>query len=95
MLYLRKPMVRIRKALKEDMVAVHALIRELAIYEREPNAVLISPEDLMQHGFSEQRFECFIAVDLKFGIIGMAFIETAVKSSKSKEKWVKFPSIPK
>ena len=72
MLYLRKPMVRIRKALKEDMVAVHALIRELAIYEREPNAVLISPEDLMQHGFSEQRFECFVAVDLKFGIIGMA-----------------------
>ena len=29
------------------------------------------------------------------GIIGMAFIETVVKSSKAKEKWVKFPSIPK
>ena len=38
-------MVRIRKAVKEDMVAVHALITELAIYEREPNAVIISPED--------------------------------------------------
>ena len=33
--------------------------------------------------------------DIRDGTIGMAFIETAVKSSKSKEKWVKFPSIPK
>lgn len=33
--------------------------------------------------------------DIRDGIIGMAFIETAVKSSKSKEKWIKFPAIPK
>jgi predicted dehydrogenase len=33
--------------------------------------------------------------DIRDGIIGMAFIETVVKSSNSKQKWVKFPSIPK
>jgi len=33
--------------------------------------------------------------DIRDGIIGVAFIETVVKSSKSKEKWVKFPAIPK
>ncbi len=33
--------------------------------------------------------------DIRDGIIGMAFIETVVKSSTSKEKWVKFPAIPK
>ncbi|MGB0355237.1 MAG: Gfo/Idh/MocA family protein [Opitutales bacterium] len=33
--------------------------------------------------------------DIRDGIIGMAFIETVVKSSKSKEKWVKFPTLPK
>jgi predicted dehydrogenase len=33
--------------------------------------------------------------DIRDGIIGMAFIETVVKSAKAKEKWVKFPSIPK
>ncbi len=33
--------------------------------------------------------------DIRDGIIGMAFIETVVKSSKSKQKWVKFPSIPR
>ncbi|MBT8400200.1 MAG: Gfo/Idh/MocA family oxidoreductase [Rhodothermia bacterium] len=27
------------------------------------------------------------------GVAGMAFIETAVKSSKSKEKWIKFPGL--
>ena len=31
--------------------------------------------------------------DIRDGIIGMAFIETVVKSSKSKEKWIKFPKI--
>ena len=33
--------------------------------------------------------------DIRDGIIGMAFIETVVKSSKSKEKWIKFPALPK
>ena len=33
--------------------------------------------------------------NIRDGIIGMAFIETVVKSSKSKQKWVSFPSIPK
>ena len=33
--------------------------------------------------------------DIRDGIIGMAFIETVVKSSKAKDKWIKFPSIPK
>ncbi|NNE45123.1 MAG: gfo/Idh/MocA family oxidoreductase, partial [Rhodothermales bacterium] len=27
------------------------------------------------------------------GVAGMAFIETAVKSSKSNEKWIKFPEL--
>lgn len=72
MQYLRKHMATIRKARKEDMNAVHALITELAIYEREPDAVIISPKNLKQHGFSEQRFECLVAEDLKLGIIGMA-----------------------
>ena len=33
--------------------------------------------------------------DIRDGIIGMAFIEAVVKSSKAKDKWIKFPSIPK
>jgi len=70
--YLRNTMVTIRKAVQEDMIAVHALITELAIYEREPNAVIISVDDLIRHGFSEQRFHCFVAEHKKSGIVGMA-----------------------
>ena len=33
--------------------------------------------------------------DIRDGIIGMAFIETVVKGANAKEKWIKFPSIPK
>jgi len=65
-------MVRIRKGAQEDMVAVHELIMELALYEREPNAVIISVDDLKRHGFSEQRFHCFVAEHKKSGIVGMA-----------------------
>lgn len=72
MQYLRNTMVRIRKGAQEDMVAVHALIMELALYEREPNAVIISVDDLKRHGFSEQRFHCFVAEHKKSGIVGMA-----------------------
>ena len=54
------------------MVAVHALIMELGLYEREPNAVIISVDDLKRHGFSEQRFHCFVAEHKKSGIVGMA-----------------------
>ena len=72
MQYLSNTMVTIRKAVQEDMIAVHALITELAIYEREPNAVIISVDDLIRHGFSEQRFHCFVAEHKKSGIVGMA-----------------------
>ena len=41
----------IRKAKKADMSKVLDLIVELAIYEKEPEAVEISVEDLVLHGF--------------------------------------------
>ena len=72
MQYLRNTMVTIRKAVQEDMIAVHALITELAEYEREPNAVIISVDDLKRHGFSEQRFHCYVAEHIKSGTVGMA-----------------------
>jgi len=37
----------IRKGTKKDMSSILNLIKELAIFEKEPDAVVISEEDLM------------------------------------------------
>ena len=42
---------KIRKATPEDMPAVLELIKELAEFEKEPDAVIISAEDLKRDGF--------------------------------------------
>lgn len=64
-------MVNIRSATRADMKAVHGLITELAVYEKEPEAVIISAEDLEHHGFEENRFDCFVAEE-SGTVIGMA-----------------------
>ena len=66
-------MYNIRLATSKDMTAIHGLITELAIYEKEPDAVIISPEDLVKHGFEEQRFRCFVGVESATDlVVGMA-----------------------
>ena len=52
----------IRKALKNDMPAVLKLIKQLAEYEKEPNAVEVTVTDLEKDGFGEKpAFFCFVA----------------------------------
>ena len=54
--------MHIRKAKPEDMKQVLERIRELAVFEKEPDAVVITEEDLIRDGFSEQPlFYCFVA----------------------------------
>lgn len=53
----------IRHAVPADMPAVFDLIVELAIYEKAPNEVINSPEQLVKDGFGAQPlFICFVAV---------------------------------
>ena len=40
----------IRKAREEDMEPVLELIKELAVYEKEPEAVIVTAEDLKRDG---------------------------------------------
>ena len=62
----------IRKGTKNDMGQVLELIRELAIFEKEPDAVVITVEDLERDGFGENPlFQTFIAEEAG-EIIGMA-----------------------
>ena len=66
-------MIIYRTATAQDMDQVHGLIMELAVYEREPDAVIITPADLIQHGFVDGKFECFVAEDSETNsLVGMA-----------------------
>lgn len=54
--------MKVRKATKEDMPQVLELIKELAIFENEPNAVEVTVTDLQNEGFGENLlFTCFVA----------------------------------
>ncbi|PIQ18356.1 MAG: GNAT family N-acetyltransferase [Flavobacteriaceae bacterium CG18_big_fil_WC_8_21_14_2_50_34_36] len=64
----------IREAKKEDMPEVLALIKELATFEREPEAVVTTVKDLENEGFGEHPlFHCFVAVK-ENEIVGMALV---------------------
>jgi GNAT superfamily N-acetyltransferase len=64
----------IRNARKEDMPSVLQLIVELAVFEKEPDAVEVTKEDLEKAGFGDDKqFDCFVA-EVDGEIVGMALI---------------------
>ncbi len=74
----------IREARKEDMPQVLELIRELAAFEKEPNAVIISVEDLQKDGFGKNpSFKCFVA-EVEEKIQGMALVYCRYSTWKGK-----------
>lgn len=64
--------ITISKAIRDDMPAVLKLIKELAVYEKEPDAVKINENTLLENGFGDHPlFTCFVA-KTEENIIGMA-----------------------
>jgi len=65
----------IRKATLEDMRPILELIRELAVFEKEPvDVVAITVDDLECGGFGEHpQFICFVA-EVETEIVGMALV---------------------
>ena len=62
----------IRKGTPSDMPSVLELIKELAVFEKEPEAVVVTVNDLVNDGFSQQPlFHCFVA-EVDSEIIGIA-----------------------
>ncbi len=75
---------KIRLATKKDMPQVLDLIQELAEFEKEPNAVLISVEELEREGFGNHPiFNCFVATH-KDTIIGIALTYIRYSTWKGK-----------
>ena len=62
----------IRKGRSEDMQAVLGLIQELAHFEKEPNAVLVTVDDLIRDGFGQNPlFHVFVA-EVENEVVGIA-----------------------
>ena len=72
----------VRVATTEDMEQVLNLITELAVFEKEPNAVEVTEADLKKKGFGDSKeFDCFVAeVDQK--VIGIALVYTRFSTWK-------------
>ena len=47
-------MLRLRPATRDDVPMILQLIRELAEYEREPEAAVATAEDILRDGFGER-----------------------------------------
>ncbi|WP_394747598.1 GNAT family N-acetyltransferase [Spongiimicrobium salis] len=64
----------IRVATASDMEQVAHLIKELAVFEKEENAVEVTVDDLKRDGFGANKlFHCFVAED-EDRIVGMALV---------------------
>ena len=56
--------VEIREARPEDVSRIHELIVELAVFEKEPDSVHTTPEELLEDGFGEHpAYKSFVAIE--------------------------------
>ncbi len=64
----------IRDAQANDMAQVHKLITELAVFEKEADAVEVTVDDLIRDGFgSNKLFHCYLA-EVEGNVVGMALL---------------------
>ncbi len=74
----------IRYATPEDMPSVLSLIKELAVFEKEPDAVDVTVDVLLEEGFGDNpKFTCFVA-EMDQEIVGMALVYYRFSTWKGK-----------
>jgi GNAT superfamily N-acetyltransferase len=74
----------IRPAKPGDEQAIHALIVELAIYEREPDAVINTPKQLHHDLFIDPICEALVVENNAGTIVGFALFYTAYSTWKGR-----------
>ena len=74
----------VRSAVREDMVAVHQLIGELAAYENAPHEFTLTLAELLEDGFGQNPvYRCLVA-EVDHQIVGMALYFTKYSTWKGK-----------
>ncbi len=76
--------ISLRPAEKKDLPEVLSLIRELALYERAPQEVSVTLEELERDGFGEQPLFEVILAENEEGIAGLAFFYHAYSTWKGR-----------
>lgn len=74
--------ITIRPATEADIPAIHALMFELAVYEKEPEAVLTTVEEYLRD-FRDGLFESHVA-EMDGTVVGMTLFYMAYSSWKGK-----------
>jgi GNAT superfamily N-acetyltransferase len=78
-------MINYRIAQAGDEESIHRLIVELAVFEREPNAVIVPEEALYNHLFVEKICFSFVAVEVETdAVIGFALYYFSYSTWKGK-----------
>ena len=74
----------LRTAERKDTAAILGLIKELAAYERAPDAVINTCEDLEYHIFDEKHCHALVWDDKTHGVIGFALFYFGYSTWKGK-----------
>jgi GNAT superfamily N-acetyltransferase len=80
--------IQVRKATKEDIPVLMALVKELAEFEKAPQEVLTSEEELLKDGFGEKpAFEAIVA-ELDGKVKGMAVYYFSYSTWKGRSMYI-------
>ena len=78
----------VREAKKEDVDRIYYLIKQLAIFEKEENAVKISPEELEKDGFGDHPFYKCIVAEYENEVIAFALYYIRYSTWKGKSVYL-------
>ena len=76
--------ITVRKGTKADLPQVHALIMELAIYERAPDEVTNTLADMQADGFGEKPVYEFLVAEAENKVVGLCLYYMAYSTWKGK-----------
>jgi ribosomal protein S18 acetylase RimI-like enzyme len=74
----------IRKAIKSDVPAILALVKELATYEKEPDAVEVTLAEMEADGFGPQAIYSAFVAEIDGKVVGMALYYIKYSTWKGK-----------
>lgn len=76
--------ITIREGLREDLPAVLSMIKGLALFERAPDAVIVTLEELERDGFGDEPIFHFKIAEKEGEVIGMALFYIGYSTWKGK-----------